>query len=255
MKFGKKDPTYDARDIQFAHYLTTLSVDLPAHPRVFGHEGLVKTWGMLGNDKCGDCTVAGADHETMLWHAESFGPDPRYALQITEANAVSDYSAITGFDPNDSSTDNGAVVRDVLKYRKRVGIVDGHGQRHRIEGYAALEPGNWEHLLEAVYLFGAVGIGFQVPSSAMDQFDAGRPWSVVSSPGSIEGGHYVPLVAWRGNLIAITWGKPQPMTRGFFEKYSDEAWALLDDELLQQGHSPEGFNLQQLIADIRRLAA
>lgn len=255
MKFGKKDPTYDARDVQFAHYLTRLSVDLPKHPRVFGHEGLVHDWGMLGNDKWGCCTVSGADHETMLWHAESVGSDVRYALKFTDDCVASDYSAITGFDPNDSSTDNGAIVRDVFKYRKRVGVVDATGGRHRIVAYAALEPGNWEHLLEAVYLFGAVGIGFQVPSSAMDQFNAGKPWSVVSKPGAIEGGHYVPLVAWRDLLTAVTWGKKQGMTRGFYERFSDEAWVIFDDELLQQGRSPEGFNLQQLIADVQRVAA
>lgn len=253
MKLGKLDPTYDARDLKLAHYLGAAA--LPRHPLVFGHEGLVHEWNMLANDNYGDCVFAGAAHETMLWHAESVGSDPRYALRFTDEGVLSDYSAVTGFDPNDPSTDRGTSVRQALSYRRKTGIIDADGVRHQILGYVALEPGNWDHVLDSIYLFGATGIGIKVPSSAMDQFKRGEPWSVVSAPGAIEGGHYIPLVAWRGRLLCVTWGKLQPMTRGFFEKYCDESWGILDDELLQQGRSPEGFRMDALLADLKLLAA
>jgi len=86
----------------------------------------------------------------------------------------------------------------------------------------------------------------------MDQFNAGKPWDVV--PGStIEGGHYVPLVAHRENLEVVTWGRVQQMTPAFLERYNDESIVYLSPEMLTAGKSPEGFNLVQLQADLAAL--
>jgi hypothetical protein len=140
-------------------------------------------------------------------------------------------------------------VRDALNYRRKTGLIDAAGNRHKIGAFLALEPGNVDHLLEALYLFGIVGIGIQFPDSAMDQFNAGKPWSVVAGA-RIEGGHYVPLVAKRSNLECVTWGRIQPMTSQFYAKYCDEAWAILSPEMLKGGKSPEGFDLAQLQTDL-----
>ncbi len=136
-----------------------------------------------------------------------------------------------------------------MKYRKSTGLIDANSNRHKIGAYLALEPGNTDHLLAALYLFGAVGIGIQFPNSAMDQFNAGKPWSVVQGA-QIEGGHYIPLVAHRTYLECVTWGRIQYMTMQFYQKYCDEAWAILSPEMLNAGKSPEGFDLKQLQADL-----
>jgi hypothetical protein len=263
-KLGKKPATYDSRDFLFAQYRT--SEPLPSHPKHFGHEKLVaaKAWQMLGNGPdntvapgfvgAGDCVFAGGDHETMLWTLEG-GP----AATFTGANAIGDYSAVTGYDPNapldpngENPTDQGTNVRDALKYRQKTGLLDAKGTRHTIGAYVALELGNMDELLEALYLFGVVGIGFAFPASAMDQFQHGKSWSVV--PGSrVEGGHYVPLVAYRQTLECVTWGRIQKMTIEFYKKYCDEAWAILSPEMLNSGTSPEGFNLAQLQKDLQAL--
>jgi hypothetical protein len=39
--------------------------------------------------------------------------------------------------------------------------------------------------------FGAAGLGVKFPTSAMKQFKAGKPFTVVKS--GIEGGHYMPV--------------------------------------------------------------
>ena len=102
LKLGKKPATYDSRDLMFARYRT--SEPLPSHPKNFGHEKLVaaKAWQMLGNGPdstvapgfvgAGDCVFAGGDHETMLWTIEGGQP-----AAFTGANAISDYSAVTGY--------------------------------------------------------------------------------------------------------------------------------------------------------------
>lgn len=253
---GKAPATYDKRDLQFAYYRS--SIPLPAHPKQFGHELLnPRAWEMLGNGPddsvrpgfqgAGDCVFAGAAHETMMWNLEA-----GRTVRFTGANAIADYSAVTGYKIGDDSTDNGTDVRQALKYRQKVGIIDADGARHQIGPYLALEPGNVEHLYEALYLFGAVGIGIQFPGSAADQFDAGKPWSVVHGA-RIEGGHYIPMVAKRKTLDCVTWGRTQPMTLGFYEKYCDEAWVTLSPEMLTAGKSLEGFDLAQLQADLTAL--
>ena len=88
----------------------------------------------------------------------------------------------------------------------------------------------------------------------MDQFNAGKPWSVVPGPDPTEG-HYIPLVAFRTYLECVTWGRIQQMTPQFFRTYCDEAWAILSPEMLKAGKSPEGFDLPQLRADLKALLA
>ena len=66
----------------------------------------------------------------------------------------------------------------------------------------------------------------------------------------MEGGHYICAVAKREDIDIVTWGALQPMTVEFFEKYCDEAWAYISSEDLQKAENPEGFDLEQLKADL-----
>ena len=202
-----------------------------------------------GFQGAGDCVFAGGAHETMLWTLEGGNP-----ASFTGANVITDYSAVTGYKLNDPDSDHGTDVRHALRYRQKTGLIDAAGNRHKIGIYLALEPGNTDHLLEALYLFGAVGIGIQVPDSAIDQFASGKPWSVVQGA-QIKGGHYVPLVADRDNLICVTWGRIQQMTLQFYKTYCDEAWGILSPEMLATDKSPEGFDLAQLQTDLHALQA
>jgi hypothetical protein len=185
----------------------------------------------------------------MLWTTEGGNP-----AQFTPDNAISDYSAVTGYIPGQPDTDQGTDVRTALLYRQSTGLIDSLSARHKIGAFLALEPGNVDHLLEALYLFGAVGIGIEVPESAEQQFNAGQPWSVAHGKQQILGGHYVPIVANRSNLAVVTWGRLQQMTLQFYKKYCDEAWAILSPEMLKGGLSLEGFDLSALQADLSEVA-
>jgi len=72
--------------------------------------------------------------------------------------------------------------------------------------YLALAPGNPNQL--AIYLFGAIGIGIKFPNTAMDQFNAGKPWDIANNA-KIEGGHYIPGVGRdaKGNFVVVTLGQ------------------------------------------------
>lgn len=247
MKLGKKPAVYKPKTFRFEHYFKPSQ--LPPVPDQFGHESLVtQPWGVLGNDSVGDCAIAGAGHETMLLNAEAGQQVP-----FSDQNTLADYSAITGYNPSDPSTDQGSVVADVLEYRRKTGMLDAAGARHKIAAYVSLEVGNLDHLYAALYLFGVVGIGINFPGSAMDQFSAGQPWTVV--PGAqIEGGHYVPLIAKRDNMLCVTWGQTQTVSETFLTTYMDEAYAMLSPEMLSGGKSLEGFDLPALQADLQSVS-
>lgn len=247
MKLGKLPARKDAIKFKLNDYIDLSK--LPKPPKTFGHENLVDPtgWLMLGNNEYGDCLWAGAAHETRMWNLEAGN-----SVDFTDASVLSDYSAVTGFKPSDPSTDQGTDMQVAANYRRKTGVLDAHGNRHKVAAYLALKPGDVTELYIAMYLFGAVGIGLEFPASGMDQFNAGKPWSVVKGA-SIEGGHYVPLVARRKSLECITWGKAQALTVGFLEKYNDESIVYISDEALTNNKSPEGFNAMQLQTDLEKL--
>jgi len=246
LKLGKKEYKSSEKDFKYSKYVNL--VKLPTYPNVFGHNAMFKDWGMLGNDIVGDCVFAGADHETMIWTTEGKKP-----ASFTNACALSDYSKVTGYVSGDPSTDNGTDVREALTYRRKTGIKDSKGKRHKIGAFLLLDQKNLNHILTATYLFSAVGIGLRFPDSAMEQFDQNKPWTVVKGPEPKEG-HYVPIVGYDGKYIyCVTWGKTQAMSIDFFLKYCDEAWAILSEEFLVNGKSPEGFDLNQLKQDLSLL--
>jgi len=177
--------------------------------------------------------------------------DPDTAI-FNDACVLSDYSAVTGFNPAVPSSDQGGDMHDFMKYRRHTGLLDANGKRHKIGCYVWLEPGNVQHLMVAMYLFGAVGVGVQLPASALDQFDKGQPWAVVGGSSNV-GGHYVPLVANRNNPVCVTWAKTQEMTVGFYKRCNDESAAMISADYLRAGHTPEGFNVSELVKDIALL--
>ncbi|WP_315742828.1 MULTISPECIES: hypothetical protein [unclassified Bradyrhizobium] len=246
LALGKTPARAGAMTFKLSNYIDRKA--LPKPPKQFGHEGLIPaSWGMLGNDRYGDCVWAGAAHETMMWNAEA-----GRKVAFSDAGALSDYSQVTGFNPRKPSTDNGTDMQVAASYRRKTGIVDAGGRRHKIAAYLSIEPGNLNEHLIAVYLFGAVGIGIEFPASAMDQFNTGKPWDVVSRS-KVEGGHYIPLVARRDDLEVVTWGRVQAMTPRFFQTYNDESVAYVSVEALKNKKSPEGFDVEQLKADLAAL--
>jgi len=247
-KLGKKAARPGAVRFKLASYANAAA--LPPLPAVFGHDALigVRDWGMLANDRYGDCVWAGAAHETMLLAREA-----GRLVSFSDADVLGDYAALTGFDPTKPVTDQGTDLQEAAAYRRSTGITDAQGLRHKIAAYLALEPGNLQHLYLATFLFGAAGIGLQLPSSAVAQSERGQAWSVVASS-PVAGGHYVPLVGRRQDgLHVVSWGADQHMTEAFLKAYCDEAIAYVSEECLLDQKSPEGFAYADLISDLAAL--
>lgn len=252
LKTGKTPARYLKSTKRFCDYRQAESpITVPS---IFGHGNTFTDWGMLGNDKWGDCVWAGSDHETMLLeNLANGGVTGKEIVKFAPENALSDYAAVTGFAYTEA-TDKGTDVQEALEYRVKTGIVDASGNRHKIAAYVSIEPGNLAHILEAAYIFDAVGIGIEFPESAMDQFNEGKVWSVVKGA-QIDGGHYIPLVGCpaTGNLAFVTWGKRWVMTDQFFSTYCDEAYAYITEESLNAKTQKNwgGFDWAQLQADLK----
>jgi len=247
LKFGKRPARPEAQPkLKFATY----SIALPEPPVAFGYDSLLPIdSGMLGNDQWGDCVIAGAEHETMLWNA--WGGNPTgFSVETAQA----DYSAITGFDPNDPSTDQGTDMQVAASYRRHTGIIDAAGIRHKVAGYVSVERGNFAQHKLAAWLFGAVGLGLQVSRTQVDQFDRGEPWDGTLDPATT-GGHYVPLIGVDrdGYLLVVTWGKVQKVSLAFFLANNDESVAYFSAEFLKAGAAPNGFDSAQLSADLNSI--
>ena len=251
-KLGRKSFVKDPRDLLLAKYLNhslipTVPLILQPYTKYNGQ------WGMMLNDKIGDCTCAGQAHHVLLANAVV-----NKTVIIPDQNVLSLYENF-GYDPSQTDadgnnpTDQGAQVRDVLKYMQQTGIMDDAGIFHKIDIFTQIEAGNLAEMKKAFMLGDLVGIGLNLPDSAQDQFQNGQPWDVV--PGAnIEGGHYVTLMGWDGSFFNIcTWGQIWKATYNFMIQYIEEAWAGFMDDFLVSGKSPIGLDRPTLIADLQSL--
>jgi len=246
MKLGKQTARHDPRTLQLGNYLRLET--LPPPPPTADWSDRVQGWGMMRNDAIGDCTCAAAGHLIMEWTANA-GKE----IVPSDADIVKAYSAITGYDPATGKNDNGAVEIDVLNYWRSTGIAG-----HKIFAYAALEPGNHDHVRDAVWLFGDCYIGLSLPVTAQKQ----TVWTVPpggpvgpGAPGSW-GGHAVPVIAYdAAGLVVVTWGALKRMTWSFWAAYCDEAYAVFSaDWMNAKKVSPDHLDMATLEHDLHAIA-
>jgi hypothetical protein len=202
---------------------------------------------ILGNDQYGDCTCAGVMH---LIQAQSYNVGR--PIQPTTEEALALYTAVTGFNPDDPSTDQGAACTDVLTYWQRTGVKVG-GQLHKIAAYAAVDVASLAQLRYAAYTFGGLYLGINCPSECQQDtanwnFAAGLP---------IEGGHCIVQLGQGADGGHVdSWGMNIPVSNEFILGYVDEAYVVVTDDWLNaQGESPTGLDLAGLLAASKLFAA
>ena len=150
------------------------------------------------------------------------------------------YSAVSGFSPDNPSSDQGAVETDVLNYWLRHKV-----EGHALSAFAALQPRDIRDVKDAIWLFGGVILGLLCRQRAISR-RLGRSRCRISgdgAPGSW-GGHAVYVVAYdaRG-LTCITWGRLKRMSWNFWAAYCDEAYGLLAKDWFEaSGKAPSGFD-------------
>jgi len=239
MKLGRKAIKTDSRTLRMVRYLTAA---LPAPPLACDWTKGIKNFGMMLNDKLGDCTIAGCGHAIQVWSANT-GSE----ITLFDSTVESYYEQWDGYNPNDPETDQGGIELDVLNNWRKLGLAG-----HALLAYAdPSSPSNLEEVRQAINLFGGVYIGLSLPLTAQHQ----DVWDVKGGSNARAGswgGHcvYVPQYDAK-SFTCITWGGLKTMTVAFWNKYCDEAHALLgQDWINSMGVDPQGFNLAQLQADL-----
>ncbi len=241
MKLGKLAPKHDMRIPMLAKYTAALPT-APVH--IDWSDGLT-SFGVMYNDRLGDCTCAGVGHAIQVW-TRNTGKE----ITIPDSAVIGLYEKF-GYVPGNPSTDNGAVETDVLNYWLKNPVVG-----HALDGYVALQPKNIADIKDAVWLFGGAYIGVALPITAQGQ----DTWLVTSAgttgdgaPGSW-GGHCVFVVGYDARFVTfISWGRLMKMSWNFWWAYCDESYGLLSKDWIAKGKAPSGFDAAALAADMAEL--
>ncbi len=237
MKLGRKAIKTDTRTLALGKYLKP---SLPAPPPSKDWTRGITDWGMMLNDKLGDCTIAGIAHAIQVWSANTDG-------EITVADSIveSYYEKWDGYNPSDPSTDRGGIELDVLNNWHNEPF-DGHP----LLAFADPKFSNLNQIRQSITLFGGVYIGISLPVTAQTQdvWDVGK--GADARKGSW-GGHCVFVPKYdEHSFTCITWGELKTMTVAFWKKYCDEAHTLLGQNWLTVKGSPDGFDENQLKTDL-----
>ena len=219
MTLGKKPAVIDYRTIK----LSTILKTLPPYPDAFDvdsqYPGL-KDSNMYGNDKLGDCVIAGRAHQTLRF--EEY--EQKTAIPIADSDVTTEYFKESG------GADSGLNMLNSLN-AWRTGW-KAASNVYNIYAYAKVDVSNQNEVMAACYLLNGLYIGILLPISAQTQ----SIWDIVpdsnpnGNPGSW-GGHCIYIVAYDNDgLTCMTWGKRQKMTWPFFMKYCDEAFGIVDNK-------------------------
>lgn len=251
MKLGRKGVKTDSRTLKLSKYLTGA---LPAPPSEISWHNGQTSWGMMLNgpdannpstapDGLGDCTIAACGHTIQLW-SKAIGKE----ITVTDAEVLAKYELWDGYVLNEPNTDQGGICLDVLNDWKGSAFYG-----NKINAFASVTVSNLTEVHQAIALFGGLYIGLNMPVTAQTQ----TIWDVVENgganaePGSW-GGHCVAMAGYNQDYLScITWGAVQLMTPAFWNKYVDEAYAIIGENFINaKGIDPKGLDLAQLQADL-----
>jgi len=245
-KPGKHSVKADARTLNYANYL---KADLPEIPAA--HDWTIKKksrWGAMKNMQLHDCTLAAAGHLIQCWTLNA-GKE----ITLPTSAIIKAYSGLCGYDAKTGANDKGATALGALKYWRKNGI-----HSYGIDAFATVNHHTKKHVTEAIFLFGGIYAGLQLPMTIKGQ----KVWKLSpdgaigdGAPGSY-GGHAVCVLAYdEKGLTCISWGKKRKMTWDFWLAYAEEAYAVLSPAFFKDGKTPQGFDLESLKKDLVQITA
>lgn len=204
-------------------------------PPVVDRSHLSPKFKMFYNDTIGDCTCAAVYNTMIAWQALIDS-----SIAIPEILAEELYSAVTGYNPENPATDQGAAEDDVLAY----GVRNGYATRDYVYSpmWGTIDPGNINLMASAVAKFGVAYQGIIMRRGDMTLLDNGQPLSIV--PGmdmGIAGGHALLIWSYDGlrpqdRVQLITWGTLVSATWEWVLARSIESHGLFFPQLMSPAH-------------------
>ena len=249
-KLGKLAPLHKPAHLALTDFIGKETTWPPVPPNGWEFTVPQAEMSVLGNDQYSCCVPAGAYGLAQI-HSNNANPsDP---IVPTTEQVLDFYTALTGFDPNDPSTDQGAVLTDALTYWQKTGFEvttrSGKTRLSQIVGWAALDISSFALMRWAAYTFGGSYLGINCPQQCVDNTDN---WDF--APGlPIVGGHCIdqPGEGSMGGKMR-SWGLWIPASKVFMGAYIDEGYIVIDkDWLSSQNVSPSGLDLNALLAAMK----
>jgi len=215
MKLGKLIAEHDERNLKLKSLLRAFEV-----PEEYDfdtiHPGVPTP--MFANDQYGNCVIAGRAHQTLRFELI----EQQKILPITDQEVIDQYLRET------HGEDSGLVLLRSLRTWRRKGWEAGGG-KYQCRAYAEIDHHNPNEVKAGIFADLGIGIGLSLPDNWQEAIDAGKPWSDTSFAPNPYNGHYVYILGYNATwLTCVTWGRKQPMTWAFFQRYCDEAYAIID---------------------------
>ena len=227
LKLGKNQVRLDRRTLR----LTSIFRELPPIPDKYDCDSqfnfpIEDT--MDGNDRWGNCVVVARAKNTRRF--ESL--EQKKQFDIPEIYILKEYWKEGGRNPIKPYPDCGLVMLDSERaWRKGWKICR---DTYSIYAFGFIDPKIEEDVKSTIYLLNGINLGFELPISALGQFQRGETWTVVDGNEGLAGswgGHAIYMKRYDKDLYyGLTWGKEQPMTKEFFLKYCSEAYGNVDDK-------------------------
>lgn len=212
-----------------------------------------------GNDEYGDCCIAEDAHNIAVVTGNSGNGLFSYTRTLT----LADYKAITGFDPNDPSTDQGTDPIVNLNYRVSHGYADGS----KDAGWALVDSTNKNEVAYAVATFGTVKMWFGIPTKIVQSMPSasGFVWDVTAGAPNPNNGHCIGSCGFNvtkikvvavtaQGLLVYTWGMLGIITwaavAAWFSPVNGGGMAVrvtTDWINKKSGQAPSGLNLTALV--------
>lgn len=253
-KLGRNRPAPPARrPLMFGDYVQAAFTPPPT--LLYGPKALPVLAEMLGNDTVGDCVEAAMLHATGVWEDNAGRP-----VAFTTAEAIALYSAITGYDPNDPTTDQGTDELTAFAYWKQTGVIGG---KHKIAGWVSIDATNKTEVMTAIWLFENVCFGIELPDAYVTPFPSGNNflWGVEGPPDPNNGHCFLGHGYGNVGVRIATWGMRGGMTWDAVAKYastsgSGELYTVLsaDSIATATAKAPNGFSFAQLQTDLQALS-
>ena len=192
---------------------------------------------MDGDDKYGDCTMAGVAHMIEAWNTLYKRKDPCRAKEIVER-----FLKLNG-----GKADKGLSEFGVLNLWQTSGLFG-----NKIAAYVPVNPTDILGMHQAIAYYGGCYLGIQCPAPAQEQFRAGKPWTY--DPDSPVEGHCIVGLGYNEKYVeCATWGGIAKVTYPFFAHYLEEVWVIISQELAEAKQNDLGIALETLQEDLKKV--
>jgi hypothetical protein len=253
LKMGRTRPVPGAIKLSLKDYLNKMVLPAPPSTIDYSAKAMTALSDIFCNDRLGCCVISGGYHIVGVTTGNA-GTE----FTASDTQIVDDYSAITGYNPADPSSDQGTNEADALAFWHKTGFRDGT----KLLGYVSVDSNSPTEVMTALWLFENLMFGLALPDAWISPFpsESGFVWDVAGAPDE-SNGHCIIATGFDAKGVQIdSWGMLGTVTWAAVKKYcaakaGGQLFALLTPDQLAKGQAkaPNGVAWDQLIKDFDSL--